>query len=79
MAIKKFGIKDITEKQFAELGLIDVLDEQILTFKDLKTIRGVSKQHANALHQRLCELRNMLADDAGLRQIKLKPLNRRVL
>lgn len=79
MSVTKFGIRDITEKQFAELGLVDVLDEQILHFKDLKTLRGVSKQHANALHARLCGLRNTLAEDAGLKSINLKPLNRRVL
>ena len=79
MILDKFGIKNITVRDYQKVGMVDLLDEALLNFEDSRTIEGVSKQHIQGLLDSLVTTRNFFAKRAGINEKVLKPFKRRIL
>jgi hypothetical protein len=77
--LDKFGIKNITVKDYQKVGMVDLLDEMMLGFEDSRTIEGVSKQHIQGLLDSLVTTRNFFAKRAGINEKVLKPFRRKIL
>ena len=75
----KFGIKNITVRDYQKIGIVDLLDEALLNFEDSRTIEGVSKQHIQGLLDSLVTTRNFFAKRAGINEKAIKPFKRRIL
>ena len=77
--MNKYGVKNITVRDYQKIGMVDLLDEMLLGFEDSRTIEGVSKQHIQGLLDTLVTTRNFFAQRAGIEKKAIKPFKRRIL
>ena len=75
--MKKYGLKDITIDDYRNIGMCDLLDDVIQDFEDHNALRGVSKQHIQALLDAVVTTRNTFAERAGIKQKIIKHFKRR--
>ena len=76
--MKKYGLKDISIEDYRAIGMVDLCDDMIRDFEDSNAIRGVSRQHVQALLDTLVMSRNVFAKKAGINPKVLKSFKRSI-
>ena len=75
----KYGLVDISLKDYRRIGMVDLMDDVIHGFDDHNAAEGVSNHHRQALLDTLVNTRNNFAKEAGIKLKRNKPYKRKFL